>query len=465
MDSIMFFTIATLLISTIFAMIRRSRNRNPNLPPGSLGWPLVGESLEFLRASVDGEPEEFVRRRVKRYDSQVFKSSLMGENMVFMCGAAGNKFLFSNESKAVTVWWPGSVRKLLGPCLATSTGEEARLARRMIALFLTPDAFSKLYIKTMETVCHQHIKTHWEGKDEVKVFPTIKRYTFGLACRLFMGLEDEEHIGKLALMFNIFLAGLISFPINFPGTRFWRGKLATHAIKDEVLKIVRARRSSSEQKLDLLNHLITTPDERGNYMTDSVIVNNILMLLFAGHDTTSVTITMTFKCLAARPDIYERVLKEHEGIGESLQWEDLQKMKYTWSVACEALRLTPPVIGGFREALVDIDYMGYHIPKGWKLFWSASNTHMDSGLFPSSADFDPSRFEESSGPAPFTFVPFGGGPRMCTGKEFARLELLLLMHNLVKRYRWKLVYPDEKISCDPMPTPLQGLPVRLQPHN
>ena len=107
MDAIMFFTIATLLISTIFAMIRRSRNRNPNLPPGSLGWPLVGESLEFLRASVDGEPEEFVRRRVKRYDSQVFKSSLMGENMVFMCGAAGNKFLFSNESKAVTVWWPG----------------------------------------------------------------------------------------------------------------------------------------------------------------------------------------------------------------------------------------------------------------------------------------------------------------------------------------------------------------------
>lgn len=141
------------------------------------------------------------------------------------------------------------------------------------------------------------------------MFPTIKRYTFGLACRLFMGLEDEEHIGKLASMFNIFLAGLISFPINLPGTRFWRGKLATHAIKDEVLKIVRARRSSSEQKLDLLNHLITTPDERGKYMSDSVIVNNILMLLFAGHDTTSVTITMTIKCLAERPDIYEKVLK------------------------------------------------------------------------------------------------------------------------------------------------------------
>ncbi|KAG6416881.1 hypothetical protein SASPL_124322 [Salvia splendens] len=466
MDAVLFFTIAALLISIIFAMmIRRSRNRNPNLPPGSLGWPLVGESLEFLRASVDGEPEEFVRRRVKKYDSQVFKSSLMGENMVFMCGAAGNKFLFSNESKSVTVWWPGSVRKLLGPCLATSTGDEARLMRRMIALFLTPDAFSKLYIKTMEMVCQQHIKTHWEGKDEVKVFPTIKRYTFGLACRLFMGLEDEEHIGKLASMFNIFLAGLISFPINLPGTRFWRGKLATHAIKDEVLKIVRARRSSSEQKLDLLNHLITTPDERGKYMTDSVIVNNILMLLFAGHDTTSVTITMTIKCLAERPDIYEKLLKEHKGIGESVQWEDLQKMKYTWSVACEALRLTPPVIGGFREALIDISYGGYHIPKGWKLFWSASNTHMDSSLYPSSADFDPSRFEESLGPAPFTFVPFGGGPRMCTGKEFARLELLLLMHNLVKRYRWKLVCPDEKISCDPMPTPLQGLPVRLQPHN
>ncbi|KAL1560644.1 beta-amyrin 28-monooxygenase [Salvia divinorum] len=467
MDALLFFSIAAFLMFIIVAVMKRSRSRNKelNLPPGSFGWPLVGETFEFLRAGVDGEPEEFVRRRVSKHSSQVFKSYIMGETMVFMCGAAGNKFLFSNENKAVTVWWPASVRKLLGPCLATSSGEEARLMRRMVTYFLGPDAFSKLYIKTMDMVSQQHIRTHWQGKDVVKVFPTIKRYTFGLACRLFMGLEDDDHIGKLASLFNIFLEGIISLPVNLPGTRFWRGKLATRAIKNEVHKIVRARRSGSEQKPDLLNHLLNTPDERGKYMTEDVIVNNILMLLFAGHDTTSVAITMSIKCLAERPDIYDKVFKEHEGIGESVQWEDLQKMKYTWSVACEAMRLAPPVVGGFREALIDISYGGYHIPKGWKLFWSSSNTHMDSSLFASSANFEPSRFQESSGPAPFTFVAFGGGQRMCAGKEFARLEILLLLHNVVKRYRLKLVYPDEKISCDPMPTPLQGLPVRLQPHD
>ena len=141
------------------------------------------------------------------------------------------------------------------------------------------------------------------------MFPTIKQYTFELACRLFMGLEDEEHIGKLATMFNIFLKGIISIPINFPGTRFWKGKIATRAIKEELLKIVRARKVSSEQKVDLLSHLLNTPDENGKYMSESVIVNNILMLLFAGHDTSSVAITIAMKWLAERPDIYDNVFK------------------------------------------------------------------------------------------------------------------------------------------------------------
>ncbi|KAG6432811.1 hypothetical protein SASPL_104398 [Salvia splendens] len=457
-------SIAAFVIIVLEVLRRRSRNRALNLPPGSYGWPILGETLEFFRAGVDGEPEKFVMKRVEKYNSQVFKSHIMGEKVVFMCGAAGNKFLFSNENKTVTVWWPSSVRELLGQCVSTTAGEEGCLMRKMVSYFVSPDAFTKLYINKINMVSQHHIKTHWQGKDEVKVFPTIKQYTFELACRLFMGLEDEEHIRKLATLFNVFLKGIISIPINFPGTRFWKGKIATRAIKEELLKIVRARKVSSEQKVDLLSHLLMTPDENGKYMSESVIVNNILMLLFAGHDTSSVAITIAMKWLAERPDIYDKVFKEHEDIGESVQWEGLQKLKYTWSVVCEAMRLAPPVIGAFREALTDISYGGYHIPKGSKLYWSANSTHMDPSYFTSNTKFDPSRFEEAPGPAPYTYVAFGGGPRMCLGKEFARLEILVFLHNVVKRYRWNLINPHEKVVCDPMPTPLYGLPVHLQPH-
>ncbi|GMN53511.1 hypothetical protein TIFTF001_022632 [Ficus carica] len=114
--------------------------------------------------------------------------------------------------------------------------------------------------------------------------------------------------------------------------------------------------------------------------------------------------------------------------------EDLQKMKYSWNVAQEVLRLTPPLQGTFWEAIKDFVFNGFSIPKGWKLYWSTNSTHKNPAYFPDPEKYDPSLFE-GTGPAPYTFVPFGGGPRMCPGKEYARLEILVFMHNLVKSYK------------------------------
>ncbi|KAG6741141.1 hypothetical protein POTOM_056629 [Populus tomentosa] len=100
---------------------------------------------------------------------------------------------------------------------------------------------------------------------------------------------------------------------------------------------------------------------------------------------------------------------------------------------------------------------------GYKLYWSTNSTHRDPAYFPEPEKFDPRRFE-GNGPAPYTFVPFGGGPRMCPGKEYARLEILVFMHNLVKRFKFEKLIQDEKIVVNPLPIPDKGLPVRLHPH-
>nr|XP_009760006.1 PREDICTED: beta-amyrin 28-oxidase-like [Nicotiana sylvestris] len=112
---------------------------------------------------------------------------------------------------------------------------------------------------------------------------------------------------------------------------------------------------------------------------------------------------------------------------------------------------------------MDINYEGYHIPKGWKFYWNTTLTSLDPEYYPNATSFDPSRFE-GAGPAPFSYITFGGGPRMCIGKEFARLEMMVFLHIIVRKFRWKLVVPDERIIYDPMATPVEGLPIKLQTH-
>ncbi|KAG8387386.1 hypothetical protein BUALT_Bualt02G0015900 [Buddleja alternifolia] len=454
-------TTSTLVITSfiallfLFIILKKSKAKSTkkplNLPPGSYGWPILGETLDILSASMDGCPDRFAKERFRKYNSQVFKTSFMSQSVAVLYGPPGNKFLFSNENKLVTVWWPSSVRKLLGKCISTTGGVEGMQMRKMLSYFVTPDAFSKLYIKTMDIVSQQHLNTHWQGKEELEVFPAIKLYTFELACRLFMSIKERKQIEKLAALFNIFLGGVISIPLNFPGTRFFNAKRATNAIKKQLLIIVRQRRVALEQKTatplqDLLSHLLVSPDENGKFMSESVIVNNILLLLFAGHDTSSSAITMLIKYLAEFPQVYEKVLREQNEIasskepGEYLQWEDIQKMRYSWNIVSETMRLWPPVIGSFREALVDIKYEGYDIPKGWKFYLNTAVMHADSSFFPDYKKFDPSRFE-GTGPTPYSYIPFGGGPRMCLGKEFARLEILTFLHNVIGRFRWNLLVP------------------------
>ncbi|OWM89849.1 hypothetical protein CDL15_Pgr024598 [Punica granatum] len=290
-----------------------------------------------------------------------------------------------------------------------------------------------------------------------------------------MSITEPNLISRLSSHFKLFLKGVIAIHLNLPGTRFYHAVRAADAIRRELREVMRQRRVDLEKEeasptQDILSYLLANADENGKFMPEVEIINNMLNLLFAGHDTSSSTITLVIKYLAEQPRVHEKVLAEQREIsaskspGEFLNREDLRRMKYSWNVVSEVMRMTPPITGSFREALVDIEFEGYTIPKGWKLLWSSAFTHKDPNFHPKPMEFDESRFE-GSGPPPYSYVPFGGGPRMCLGKVFARLGILVFLHNLIHRFDWDLSIPNEKIVFDPMPTPENGLPVRLRPRN
>ncbi|KAA8535878.1 hypothetical protein F0562_030881 [Nyssa sinensis] len=218
--------------------------------------------------------------------------------------------------------------------------------RKLLPGFLKPEALQK-YVGIMDSIAKKHLETSWDFKNEVMVFPLAKEYTFAVACRLFLSIEDPKHIAKFSHPFHFLAAGVISIPINLPGTPFNRAIKAAEMIRKELLEIIKQRKKEMmEKKLspkhDILSHMLTTTDENVEFMKENDIADKII----------------------------EQVpVSNTKQRGELLNWEDLQKMKYSWNVASEVMRLAPPLLqGNFREAITDFTYAGFSIPKGWKVY-------------------------------------------------------------------------------------------------
>ncbi|KAK3206619.1 hypothetical protein Dsin_020665 [Dipteronia sinensis] len=462
----------TALVSLSLAYIFFNKSKD-NLPPGRMGLPYIGETLEFLKASKKGHPEKFLLDRISKYSSKIFKTSILTTPVMVFCGPAANKFLFSNENKLISVWYPVTLKKIFPTSTKEFGKEQSKKIRQLLPNFLKVEGLMN-YISTMDYIAQIHFQADWEGKEQVAVYPLVKKFALWVACKVFLSIEDPDQVDRFVDTFNTLACGIISIPIDFPGTPFSKAIKAADELKREVIALIKQRKINLEEKTaspnqDLLSHMLQEIDENGQPMSDQHIAEKIIGLVVAGHDGVSSVMTSIVKYLAEYPDVYNKVLNEQMEIaksknpGELLNWEDISNMKYTWNVACEVLRLETPGLASFREVINDFIFSGYSIPKGWKLYWSVHSTHKNAEYFPKPEHFDPARFE-GEGPAPYTFVPFGGGPKMCPGKEYSRLEILVFVHNLMKRYNWEKLLADEKTIVTIAPVPAKGLPVRLIPH-
>lgn len=460
------------------------------LPPGSSSLSFVRETIDYIAAGLDGVPEKFFFDRVRRYSSQVFRTSLFGESVIVIGGtASGNKFLFSNENKILETWYPKSISEIF-PSIKRSSGNQAtpKRLRKLYPQLLNPDSLRN-YIGIMDSRTARYFESHWDKEintDEnmitTTVYPLVKKQSFSLTCFLLSSMDYQHEPRRIHELYNLFCdvhKGIISLPINFLGTQFNRACKSSKLIRKEMEQVFRQRKIDiqSHSKVpiqDMLSRLITLCEEDSG-MDETFIVDALTGLIFGASASTGDVITLVMKYLADFPDVYNQVLKEQtavacsKGTGELLNWDDFQKMKYSWNVVREVMRIAAPVPIGFKKASTDFCYDGYLIPKGWKLCLSSAATHKNPDYFPDPEKFDPSRFQ-GDGPAPYTFIPFGGGPSLCPGKEFVRLVILVFLHHVVRRYKWDRAPPSsdddehEKLVFRPFPRLTKGLPVHIRAH-
>ncbi|KAI3855776.1 hypothetical protein MKX03_033456 [Papaver bracteatum] len=476
------FITVLLFIPVIFIfLVKGSRKTASRLPPGSLGVPMIGQSFSLLYAMKKNTAEKWIQERIRKY-GPVSKLTLFGTPTVMIHGQAAKKFLFTSDCNTLGNQQPASIMRILGSrTLFELSSDDHKRVRGALVSFLKPEVL-KQYVGKMDLQVRMHLESHWQGKEKITVLPLMKTLTFNIVCSLLFGLDAGERRDKFVEHFRKMIGGMWSVPINFPFTRFNRSLMASSKVQSMILQLINEKRTALTQQTDhqgqqqdLITCLLNIKDKENNMndsvgLTDQEIVDNVRLVMTAGYDTSSILLTFLIRLLANNPVVHASILKEEEEIASSkatrdelLTWEDLAKMKYTWRVAMEILRMIPPVFGGFRKALKDVEYGGYLIPKAWQIFWVASLTHMDESIFEEPWKFDPTRFEnQSSTIPPYCFVAFGGGPRMCPGYEFARLGTLITIHHLVTRFTWKLSCSDDSFIRDPMPEPAQGLPIEIQ---
>ncbi|KAL4568938.1 hypothetical protein LXL04_024559 [Taraxacum kok-saghyz] len=581
MSDFEFFLYVSLLISTLFLLLNLAKKRTHhtpplNLPPGNMGWPFIGETMGYLKPYSATTIGAFMDQHISRF-GKIYKSNLFGEPTIVSADPGLNRYILQNEGRLFECSYPRSIGGILGKwSMLVLVGDMHRDMRLISLNFLTNARLKTQLVREVEKNT-LWVLDSWKENCSFCAQDEAKKFTFNLMAKHIMSLEPgKPETEQLKKEYVTFMKGVVSAPLNFPGTAY-RKALKFHARFDDhsnksrstILKFIEMRMEERIQKLQEGNDLERLEDDllgwvlKNSNLSKEQVLDLVLSLLFAGHETSSVSIALAIYFLETCPKAVHQLREEHEEIAKAkkqsgekdLSWEDYKKMDFTQCVINETLRFGNVVRFLHRKAIKDVRYKGYDIPCGWKVLPVIAAVHLDPTIFDQPHLFDPwrwqlyisihhtilqgssfakftiwkgrndivfekhkfevekefrnsqelaflwissrnskfrtelnkwllnprndmsrkktdvgpwkvksSRVASSSGTTPTSpnnFMPFGGGPRLCTGSELAKLEMAIFIHHLVLRYHWELTDIDQVFAYPYLDFP-KGLPIRVR---
>ena len=394
----------------------------------------LGETLAFFTQA------DFAQRRFQAY-GDVFETKLLAQRMVFIRGERAIADLLG-QGDALEGWWPDSVQQLLGSkSLANRNGTGHKARRRVVGQLFSSAALAR-YTPSIQQLVEELCQELVTAEKPLPLAARMRRFAFAVIATTVLGLDGASRDALFA-DFEIWTRALFSIPLAIPGTPFAKAMAA----RQRLLQRIKAelQRDSKAGGLDLLSGGL---DEAGIPLDDDDLAEQLLLLLFAGYETTASSLSCLFRALLLNPEI-ETWLRE--GLAESVTSPRLD------ATVLEVMRLTPPVGGFFRRSLAPIALAGVAIPQGSvvQVVLSPASDNDDANL----AAFRPQRHLDGSFGQ--TLLPFGGGERVCLGKALAELEIRLMAVGVLQAVELQL-QPDQDLALQliPSPSPKDGLLVQ-----
>jgi cytochrome P450 family 135 len=418
-------------------------------PPG----PRMPRALQTVLWAA--RPLSFMRRARRRHgDLFTIRPYAFGD-IVVLANPEHIKEVFTGDRD---VFAAGRANAAMSPVLGTHSlltldGERHLCQRKLMLPPFHGEAVGR-YRKRIEEITSAEVAS-WPTGKPFPISPRMQSITFEIILRAVIGVSDPRRLARLRellpklLDFSVlemWAVWLCPKLIDNPLAR----RVPSQRVRPEVDRLlyeeIAAHRAHPERHDDILALLVAARDADGEPLSDENLLDQIITLLLAGHETTTTGLSWAFERLTRHPDALGRLQRELETGAE----------EYLEAVVNETLRVRPVIDGVWRKLTAPVVVAGRRLPAGTLVFPAIALVQTSEDAFPHPEEFRPERFLEGS-PLPYTFIPFGGGPRRCIGAAFAVMEMKTVLSTVLQRV--ELSAPDQRPE-QPRPHHVTLIPAR-----
>jgi len=446
---------------TVEAEPARGARELPAVLPGDRGLPFIGRSLEYAR-----DPMVLFRRQWDRY-GPVSPMRMVNGTWVMLLGPDACEAALRNRDKTFANGpaWTYVVGPFFKRGLMLLDFDEHLLHRRIMQ-----QAFSRDRLEGYTEGMHPTVESalqRWVSKRGFRAYPALKQLTLDIATEVFMGGAEHTSRAEMDRINSAFIACVQAADAlirrDVPLTRWGRGHRGRRHLEMFLRHYLPARRANRGG--DLFSVLCHIESEEGERFGDDDVINHMIFLLMAAHDTSTITLSTMLQYLGQHPEWQGRCRRESEALGPRPGLAQLERLTSLDLVMKESLRLRAPVPVVVRRTVADTEVLGTRIPADTYVIVTPQFSHVMEDYWTNPLVFDPERFADDRREDKshrFAWEPFGGGVHKCLGMYFAGAEVKTVMHHLLRTYEWS-VRPGyvAPISNHSLPFPKDGQPLDL----